>query len=217
MVDRLADDHARARRLAEALADRFPGWLDPDRVETNIVCADSALLPDAFVDRLAARRAGRHDRPAHRPLRDAQGRRRRRPRPGHRGPRRRWRHRSDRRSLLVDASSLLYRAFYSTPDTVTAPDGSLVNAVHGFLNMLSRLIVDHRPDRVACATDEDWRPAWRVELVPEYKLARVAGPATAPGPSGPRGRPPGRVFVLRAGGRASACPSSATTATRPKT
>ena len=37
MVDRLADDHARARRLAEAVADRFPGSVDPATVDTNVV------------------------------------------------------------------------------------------------------------------------------------------------------------------------------------
>ncbi len=37
MVDRLVDDHVRARRLAEAVADRWPGALDPDRVRTNVV------------------------------------------------------------------------------------------------------------------------------------------------------------------------------------
>jgi threonine aldolase len=37
MVDRLADDHARARRLADAVADRFPGAVDPNEVDTNIV------------------------------------------------------------------------------------------------------------------------------------------------------------------------------------
>ena len=54
MVERLAEDHARARRLAEALAERFPGALDPDAVQTNIVCAALAALPDDFVARLAA-------------------------------------------------------------------------------------------------------------------------------------------------------------------
>ncbi|HEV8623783.1 MAG TPA: GntG family PLP-dependent aldolase [Acidimicrobiia bacterium] len=54
MVDRLAEDHTRARRLAEALADRFPGSVDPDRVQTNIVCAASASLPASFLDDLAA-------------------------------------------------------------------------------------------------------------------------------------------------------------------
>jgi threonine aldolase len=55
MVERLADDHHRARRLAETLADRFPDSVDPTTVETNIVCADAARLPVGIVDRLAAR------------------------------------------------------------------------------------------------------------------------------------------------------------------
>ncbi|HVV35879.1 MAG TPA: GntG family PLP-dependent aldolase [Acidimicrobiales bacterium] len=54
MVDRLADDHARARRLAEALAERFPGSVDPGGVLTNIVCCDGAALPASFIDDLAA-------------------------------------------------------------------------------------------------------------------------------------------------------------------
>ena len=82
-------------------------------------------------------------------------------------------------TLLVDASSLLYRAYFSTPDSVRAPDGSPINAAHGFLGMLARLVADHNPTRLACAVDEDWRPAWRVDLVPEYKAARVASVAPA--------------------------------------
>jgi threonine aldolase len=60
MVDRLADDHARARRFADALAARFPDAIDPEHVETNIVCAAKAALPDGFVERLEAQgvRAG---------------------------------------------------------------------------------------------------------------------------------------------------------------
>jgi 5'-3' exonuclease len=86
---------------------------------------------------------------------------------------------ADQITLLVDASSLLYRAFFSTPDSVRAPDGTPINAAHGFLGMLARLVADHDPSRLACCVDDDWRPAWRVELVPEYKAARVAGVATA--------------------------------------
>jgi len=38
MIERLPEDHARARRLADAVAERWPGCgLDPDRVRTNIV------------------------------------------------------------------------------------------------------------------------------------------------------------------------------------
>ena len=82
-------------------------------------------------------------------------------------------------TLLVDASSLLYRAYFSTPNSVRAPDGTPINAAHGFLGMLARLVADHDPTRLACCVDEDWRPAWRVDLVPEYKAARVADVAAA--------------------------------------
>lgn len=76
-------------------------------------------------------------------------------------------------TLLVDAASLIYRALFSTPDSVTAPDGTPVNAAHGFLGMLARLIGDHDPDFVCCADDADWRPEWRVELIPAYKSVRA--------------------------------------------
>jgi threonine aldolase len=54
MVDRLRDDHARARTLAVALAARFPGCVDPERVETNIVCALADRLPREILPALAA-------------------------------------------------------------------------------------------------------------------------------------------------------------------
>jgi threonine aldolase len=55
MVDRLEDDHERANRLASTLAARFPGALEPDTVETNIVCADIAALPPNIVEALEVR------------------------------------------------------------------------------------------------------------------------------------------------------------------
>jgi 5'-3' exonuclease len=76
-------------------------------------------------------------------------------------------------TLLVDASSLIYRALFSTPDTVTAPDGSPINAAYGFLGMLTRLVADRDPQFLCCATDEDWRPQWRVDLVEGYKSFRA--------------------------------------------
>jgi threonine aldolase len=54
MVERLADDHARARRLAEVLAELFPGSVDPAAVRTNIVCVPLDALPDGAVARLDA-------------------------------------------------------------------------------------------------------------------------------------------------------------------
>lgn len=76
-------------------------------------------------------------------------------------------------TLLVDAPSLIYRALFSTPDSIRTPEGTPINAAHGFIRMLARLIADHKPDYVACAADEDWRPEWRVELIPGYKAARA--------------------------------------------
>ncbi|MFN2389826.1 MAG: 5'-3' exonuclease H3TH domain-containing protein [Actinomycetota bacterium] len=76
-------------------------------------------------------------------------------------------------TLLVDAPSLIYRALFSTPDSVTAPDGRPINAAHGFLGMLARLLGDHDPDFICCATDEDWRPQWRVDLIEGYKSVRA--------------------------------------------
>ncbi len=69
--------------------------------------------------------------------------------------------------LLVDYSSLLYRAYHSLPPSVP------MQGVLGFLNMLGRLVTDRRPDRLGIAVDEDWRPAFRVDALPVYKAQRV--------------------------------------------
>lgn len=77
-------------------------------------------------------------------------------------------------TLLVDAPSLFYRALFSTPDSVTTPEGAPINAAHGFFRMLARLVGDHDPDYLACAADTSWRPRWRVDLVASYKDFRAA-------------------------------------------
>ncbi|BAL89995.1 putative 5'-3' exonuclease [Actinoplanes missouriensis 431] len=77
--------------------------------------------------------------------------------------------------LAVDAPSLYFRAFHGIPEKAAqTPAGEPVNAIRGFLDMLAQLIRTRRPDRLVCALDADWRPAWRVELVPSYKQHRVA-------------------------------------------
>jgi 5'-3' exonuclease len=78
--------------------------------------------------------------------------------------------------LLVDGSSLIFRAFHGVPRSVRSPDGRPVNAVRGFLDTLARLVTTRQPRRLAVAGDEDWRPAWRVELIPSYKAHRTAEP-----------------------------------------
>jgi len=87
---------------------------------------------------------------------------------------------ADRHALmLLDSASLYFRAFYGVPDSVKAPDGTPVNAVRGLLDMIARLVTDHRPDRLVACWDEDWRPAFRVAAIPSYKAHRVVGGAEA--------------------------------------
>jgi len=75
--------------------------------------------------------------------------------------------------LLVDSASLWYRAYYGMPDTLVSPTGEPINAVKGFIDMTARLINTYKPNRMALCLDGDWRPSWRVELFPDYKMNRV--------------------------------------------
>jgi 5'-3' exonuclease len=87
------------------------------------------------------------------------------------------------RLMLLDTASLYFRAYFGVPDSVRAPDGTPVNAVRGLLDFVARLVQDHRPDELVACMDFDWRPQWRVDLIPSYKAHRVleetmAGPDT---------------------------------------
>lgn len=76
--------------------------------------------------------------------------------------------------MLIDAAGLWFRAYYALPDSLTAPDGTPVNSVRGFGDMLAKLITDRRPARVVACLDNDWRPQFRVDALPTYKTHRVA-------------------------------------------
>jgi 5'-3' exonuclease len=76
--------------------------------------------------------------------------------------------------MLLDTASLYFRAFFGVPDSIKAPDGTPVNAVRGLLDFIARLVADYRPSHLACCWDNDWRPQWRVDLLPTYKAHRVA-------------------------------------------
>ncbi|EPH45599.1 5'-3' exonuclease [Streptomyces aurantiacus] len=76
--------------------------------------------------------------------------------------------------MLLDTASLYFRAYFGVPESVRAPDGTPVNAVRGLLEFITRLVQDHRPDDLVACMDADWRPHWRVELIPSYKAHRVA-------------------------------------------
>jgi len=79
--------------------------------------------------------------------------------------------------MLLDSASLYFRAFYGVPETLTAPDGTPVNAVRGLLDMITRLVRARHPARLVACMDADWRPAFRVAALPSYKAHRLADDA----------------------------------------
>ena len=78
--------------------------------------------------------------------------------------------------LLIDGSSLIFRAYYGALRSAPNARRKDANAVGPFLERLARLIVQRRPRHIAVADDEAWRPDWRVERIPTYKSHRVAEP-----------------------------------------
>ena len=76
--------------------------------------------------------------------------------------------------MLLDSAGLYYRAFHGVPESMTAPDGTPVNAVRGFLDMCTALVSSRQPTGLVACWDDDWRPQWRVALLPSYKAHRVA-------------------------------------------
>ncbi len=87
---------------------------------------------------------------------------------------------TERRLMLLDTASMYFRAYFGVPP-VLAPDGTNVNAVRGLTDFIARLVVDYQPTDLICAWDNDWRPQWRVDLIPSYKAHRVV--AEVPGPA----------------------------------
>lgn len=54
-----------------------------------------------------------------------------------------------------------------------AADGTSVNAVRGLLDIITKLVTLYQPATVIACWDDDWRPQWRVDLIPTYKTHRV--------------------------------------------
>lgn len=77
------------------------------------------------------------------------------------------------RLMLLDTASLYFRAFYGVPDSVKAPDGQPVNAARGLLDIIAKLVSTYEPTHIVACWDDDWRPEWRVQLIPSYKTHRV--------------------------------------------
>ncbi|CAM4432748.1 DNA polymerase I [Mycobacterium basiliense] len=81
--------------------------------------------------------------------------------------------------LLLDGASMWFRSYFGVPSSITAPDGRPVNAVRGFIDSMAVVITQQRPSRLVVCLDLDWRPQFRVDLIPSYKAHRVAEPEPA--------------------------------------
>jgi 5'-3' exonuclease len=75
--------------------------------------------------------------------------------------------------VLLDGASMWFRSYFGVPNSITAPDGRPVNALRGFLDAMATVITRERPSRLVVCRDDDWRPQWRVDLIPSYKAHRV--------------------------------------------
>ena len=75
--------------------------------------------------------------------------------------------------MVLDSAGLWFRAFHSVPDKITGPDGAPANALRGFCDMVAVLVEEYSPTGLVAALDREWRPTWRVELLPSYKAHRV--------------------------------------------
>jgi 5'-3' exonuclease len=102
--------------------------------------------------------------------------------------------------MLLDSASLYYRAFYGMPETMTAPDGTPVNAVRGMLDMIARLVRARRPGSLVACMDADWRPEFRVAAIPSYKAHRANPDGTEQAPAALTAQVPVIEEVLAAAG-----------------
>ncbi len=82
----------------------------------------------------------------------------------------------EKKLVIIDGSSLLYRAFYALPPTMTAPDGTPTNGVYGFLRMLLGLYRELDPMYMAVTFDKA-RETFRTEMYDKYKATRKPAPS----------------------------------------
>ncbi|MCL1902387.1 MAG: DNA polymerase I [Alphaproteobacteria bacterium] len=73
---------------------------------------------------------------------------------------------------LIDGNSLLFRAFYGVGSHLTRRDGTPVNAVYGFCNMVLPLLVDAGPEDIFICVFDAHRRNWRNDIYPHYKANR---------------------------------------------
>jgi DNA polymerase-1 len=81
----------------------------------------------------------------------------------------------ERRILLIDATGLVFRAFYSISTDMTTPKGLPVNAVFGLVRMLMRVFREV-PATASAVIFDAGKDTFRTEVYPDYKAQRPAPP-----------------------------------------
>jgi len=76
--------------------------------------------------------------------------------------------------VLVDGSSFLFRAYHAVPP-LTNPQGEPTNAIHGVVNMLRKLVADHKTDYFTVVFDAPGK-TFRHDLYDQYKANRPPMP-----------------------------------------
>ena len=77
---------------------------------------------------------------------------------------------------LIDASVFVFRAYYTIPPDMQAPDGTPINALYGFCRFLGDILERQKPEYMAVAFDESLSTSFRNEIYPEYKGNRDPAP-----------------------------------------
>ncbi|MDI6821049.1 MAG: DNA polymerase [Patescibacteria group bacterium] len=72
--------------------------------------------------------------------------------------------------LLIDANSLIHRAFHALPP-LTSPKGAAVGALYGLTSILIKILNEHKPDYIVAAFDRP-EPTFRKEMFEDYKANR---------------------------------------------
>ncbi len=77
---------------------------------------------------------------------------------------------------LIDASVFVFRAYYTIPADMQAPDGTPINALYGFCRFLGDILERQKPEYIAVAFDESLSTSFRNEIYPDYKGNRDPAP-----------------------------------------
>jgi DNA polymerase-1 len=72
--------------------------------------------------------------------------------------------------LIIDGHAIMHRAFHAMPPLST-PKGEPINAVHGFVSMLLKIVQDVSPTHIVVAFDEQ-APTFRNKALPSYQAQR---------------------------------------------